>query len=171
MIDSFKKVLSLCHTGMKFVNLMCITSRFGIGHVIYCRILVSDLTSHLMRNVCSNIMARSLFVLLMSLGWLMPSGTFKYVVWCMFFRTDVLKMMLQSQLPMDRKLLAFILYADKAKLSTFGSQKGYLVIVRLANLPTSMQNGESFAGGRVVGWCCGLASPKPNFRVSTPIWT
>ena len=82
----------------------------------------------------------------------MHSGTFKYVVWCMLFRTNVLKMMLQSQLPMDGKPLTFILYADKAKLSTFGSQKGYPVIARLANLPTSMRNSESFAGGRVVGW-------------------
>ena len=152
MTDSFKKASSLCHIGMKFVNSRCITSRFGIGHVICCRILVSDPTSHLMRNVCSNAMARSLFVLLTSLGRLMHSGTFKYVVWCMLFRTNVLKMMLQSQLPMDGKPLAFILYADKAKLSTFGSQKGYPVIARLANLPTSMRNSESFAGGRVVGW-------------------
>ena len=82
----------------------------------------------------------------------MHSGTFKYVVWCILFRTDVLKIMLQSQLPTDGKPLVFILYADKAKLSTFGSQKGYPVIARLANLPTSMRNGESFAGGRVVGW-------------------
>ncbi|KAI9450373.1 hypothetical protein HD554DRAFT_2044235 [Boletus coccyginus] len=58
----------------------------------------------------------------------------------------------QTGLPSDRKLLAFILYADKAKLSSFGCAKGYPVIARLANLPTVIQNGEGLGGGRVVGW-------------------
>ena len=31
-------------------------------------------------------------------------------------------------------------------------------------------DGEGDEGERR-GRCCGLASPKPNFRVSTPIWT
>ncbi|KAF8833931.1 hypothetical protein BDN67DRAFT_992758 [Paxillus ammoniavirescens] len=59
---------------------------------------------------------------------------------------------LQSQLPPEGKPLAFILYADKAKLSLFGRAKGYPVVARCANLPTAIRNGEGFGGGRVVGW-------------------
>ncbi|KAI5985055.1 hypothetical protein EDD15DRAFT_2390223 [Pisolithus albus] len=59
---------------------------------------------------------------------------------------------IQSKLPLDGKVLLFLLYADKAKLSSFGRQKGYPVVARLANLPTSIRNGEGIGGGRVVGW-------------------
>ncbi|KAI6127987.1 hypothetical protein EDD16DRAFT_1690555 [Pisolithus croceorrhizus] len=59
---------------------------------------------------------------------------------------------IQSQLPPDGKVLPFILYADKAKLSSFGRQKGYPVVARLANLPMSIRNGEGIRGGQVVGW-------------------
>ncbi|KAG2078672.1 hypothetical protein BDR04DRAFT_1124392 [Suillus decipiens] len=59
----------------------------------------------------------------------------------------------QSQLPPDAKPLAFILYADKSKLSSFGTQKGYPIIARIANLPVHIRNGNTaLGGGRVVGW-------------------
>ncbi|KAG2117400.1 hypothetical protein BD769DRAFT_1629767 [Suillus cothurnatus] len=58
----------------------------------------------------------------------------------------------QSQLPPGAKPLAFILYADKTKLSSFGTAKGYPVYARLANLPTKIQNGRGTGGGYVVGW-------------------
>ncbi|KAG1890418.1 uncharacterized protein F5891DRAFT_1131709 [Suillus fuscotomentosus] len=59
----------------------------------------------------------------------------------------------QSQLPPDAKPLAFILYADKSKLSSFGSQKGYPIIARIANLPVHIHNSNTaLGGGRVVGW-------------------
>ncbi|KAG1867364.1 hypothetical protein F4604DRAFT_1881653 [Suillus subluteus] len=58
----------------------------------------------------------------------------------------------QSQMPPDAKPLAFILYADKAKLSSFGREKGYPVIAHLANLPIAIRNGNGVGGGRVVGW-------------------
>ncbi|KAG1785854.1 uncharacterized protein HD556DRAFT_1450294 [Suillus plorans] len=59
----------------------------------------------------------------------------------------------QSQLPPDAKPLAFILYADKSKLSSFGSQKGYPIIARIANLPVHIRNSNTaLGGGRVVGW-------------------
>ncbi|KAG2100727.1 hypothetical protein BD769DRAFT_1643762 [Suillus cothurnatus] len=58
----------------------------------------------------------------------------------------------QSQMSPDVKPLAFILYADKAKLSSFGREKGYPVIARLANLPVAIRNGKGLGGGRVVGW-------------------
>ncbi|KAG2160202.1 uncharacterized protein EDB93DRAFT_1261699 [Suillus bovinus] len=59
----------------------------------------------------------------------------------------------QSSLPKDEgKPFAFIIYADKAKLSSFGHQKVYPVIARCANLPVGIRNGEGFSGGRLVGW-------------------
>ncbi|KAG1801725.1 uncharacterized protein HD556DRAFT_1438724 [Suillus plorans] len=58
----------------------------------------------------------------------------------------------QSQLPPDAKPLAFILYADKTKLSSFSTVKGYPVVVRLANLPTDIHNDQEMGGGYVVGW-------------------
>ncbi|KAG2047497.1 hypothetical protein BDR06DRAFT_1013796 [Suillus hirtellus] len=58
----------------------------------------------------------------------------------------------QSQLLPDAKPLAFILYADKMKLLSFGTAKGYPVVARLANLPTDIRNGQGTGGGYVVGW-------------------
>jgi hypothetical protein len=61
-------------------------------------------------------------------------------------------MQLQSRLPPDAKPLVFILYANKAKLSSFGTEKGYPIVVRIANLPVEIRNGTGVGGGRVVGW-------------------
>ncbi|CDO77886.1 hypothetical protein BN946_scf184838.g3 [Trametes cinnabarina] len=58
----------------------------------------------------------------------------------------------QSKLPFPMKPLLFILYADKTKLSSFGTAKGYPVILRCGNLPVDIRNGEGPGGGRVVGW-------------------
>ena len=44
------------------------------------------------------------------------------------------------------------LYADKTKLSSFGTEKGYPVMARIANLPVKIRNGEGIGGGCVVGW-------------------
>ncbi|KAJ7749592.1 hypothetical protein DFH07DRAFT_869219 [Mycena maculata] len=59
----------------------------------------------------------------------------------------------QSTLPNDpaAKPLCFILYADKSKLSSFGSQKAYAVVARLANIPIAIRNSIQFGGGQVVG--------------------
>ena len=46
----------------------------------------------------------------------------------------------------------FCIYADKTKLSSFGTQKGYPVIARCTNLPVGLQNGTGIGGGRIVGW-------------------
>ncbi|KAG1907529.1 uncharacterized protein F5891DRAFT_974232 [Suillus fuscotomentosus] len=59
---------------------------------------------------------------------------------------------IQSQLPDGAKLLGFILYADKTKLSSFGTARGYPVVARLANLPTKICNSQGIGGGYVVGW-------------------
>ncbi|KAI0658337.1 hypothetical protein C8Q70DRAFT_917521 [Cubamyces menziesii] len=58
----------------------------------------------------------------------------------------------QSKLPTTHKPLLLILYADKTKLSSFGTAKGYPVIVRCGNLPVHIRNGEGPGGGRIVGW-------------------
>ncbi|KAF8273399.1 hypothetical protein EI94DRAFT_1564102 [Lactarius quietus] len=56
----------------------------------------------------------------------------------------------QSQIPTSGNPLCFILYADKTRLSSFGTAQGYPVVARCANLPTSIRNGNGFGGGRVV---------------------
>ncbi|KAG1908350.1 uncharacterized protein F5891DRAFT_1124177 [Suillus fuscotomentosus] len=57
----------------------------------------------------------------------------------------------QSSLLKDEgKPFAFIIYADKVKLSSFSRQKAYPVIARCANLPVGIRNGEGFGGGRLV---------------------
>jgi hypothetical protein len=58
----------------------------------------------------------------------------------------------QTDLPKDGKPLTFCLFADKTKLSSFGTQKGYPVIARCTNLPVSLRNGTDTGGGRIVGW-------------------
>ncbi|KAH9961701.1 hypothetical protein BGW80DRAFT_1181151, partial [Lactifluus volemus] len=58
----------------------------------------------------------------------------------------------QSQIPEGGSPLGLILYADKTKLSSFGTTMGYPVVARCANLPASIRNSNGFGGGRVVGW-------------------
>ncbi|KAI0631788.1 hypothetical protein C8Q77DRAFT_1074747 [Trametes polyzona] len=49
---------------------------------------------------------------------------------------------IQSTLPDGQKPLCLSVYADKTKLSTFGTTKGYPVIMRCTNLPRYIRNGE-----------------------------
>lgn len=58
----------------------------------------------------------------------------------------------QSELPPGASPLCFIIYADKTKLSSFGTEKGYPIIARIANLPVHIRNGNGVGGGQVVGW-------------------
>lgn len=58
----------------------------------------------------------------------------------------------QSGLPNGAKPLTFCVFADKTKLSSFGTQKGYPVIARCTNLPVKLRNGTGLGGGRIVGW-------------------
>ena len=53
---------------------------------------------------------------------------------------------------MTGKPFGFILYADKTNLSSFGTEKGYPVIARCAQLPIDVRNGTGVGGGCVVGW-------------------
>ncbi|KAJ7056214.1 hypothetical protein C8F01DRAFT_1062415 [Mycena amicta] len=87
---------------------------------------------------------------------------------------------LQSGLPdtsdEHAKLCPYILYADKAKLSSFGTQKGYPIIARLANMTVGIRNTTRWGGGAVVGWLPIVAedtnetgkTPYTNFK--TAVW-
>ncbi|KAK0219569.1 hypothetical protein EDD85DRAFT_924068 [Armillaria nabsnona] len=57
-----------------------------------------------------------------------------------------------SSLPPGGKPLAYILYAGKTRLSSFGTEKGYPVVACIANLPDAICNGKTWGGGTVVGW-------------------
>ncbi|KIM45701.1 hypothetical protein M413DRAFT_430427 [Hebeloma cylindrosporum] len=59
---------------------------------------------------------------------------------------------IQSNIPEGGKPLCILLYADKTRLSSFGTAKAHPVLARLAQLPVEMRNGEDIGGGRLVGW-------------------
>ncbi|KAG2011541.1 hypothetical protein CC2G_011648 [Coprinopsis cinerea AmutBmut pab1-1] len=56
----------------------------------------------------------------------------------------------QSKLPAGALPFCIILYADKTKLSSIGTQKGYPVYTQCPNLPAELRNGVGLAGGRMV---------------------
>ncbi|TFK58364.1 hypothetical protein BDN72DRAFT_751716, partial [Pluteus cervinus] len=60
---------------------------------------------------------------------------------------------IQTQLPdVDGKPICILLYSDKTKLSTFGSQMGWPILAQLMNLPSHIRNGNGLGGARIVGW-------------------
>ncbi len=121
-----------------------------------CRIsfatLSSSLRCNLMLNACGSLMASASSVSTMNLTPRTGSGRFRWVVPLLRWNTLAYVFQRQSQLPRDAKPLGLVLYADKTKLSSFGTEKGYPIIARVANLPTYIRNGEGPGGGRVVGW-------------------
>ncbi|KAF9019316.1 hypothetical protein BDP27DRAFT_1439933 [Rhodocollybia butyracea] len=81
-----------------------------------------------------------------SLGMLKKLYKFNGVKWERFIEepwTADTWWKVQSQMPegLHAKPFFIILYADKNKLSSFGTEKGYPVIARCANLPQDMRNG------------------------------
>ncbi|KAI6142404.1 hypothetical protein BKA82DRAFT_3985064 [Pisolithus tinctorius] len=66
---------------------------------------------------------------------------------------------IQSSLPEVPNAVpfAFIIYANKTKLSLFGTAKCYPVVVHCANLLIEIQNSHAIGGGCTVGW---LPVPK-----------
>ncbi|PCH42571.1 hypothetical protein WOLCODRAFT_71761, partial [Wolfiporia cocos MD-104 SS10] len=58
----------------------------------------------------------------------------------------------QSKLPPGATAFGIIIYADKTRLSSFGTQKGYPVVARVAHLPAEIRNSKGVGGGCVVGW-------------------
>ncbi|KAK0471799.1 hypothetical protein IW261DRAFT_1571685 [Armillaria novae-zelandiae] len=59
---------------------------------------------------------------------------------------------IRTALPTSGKPICYIIYADKTRLSSFGTVQGYPVIVRLGNLPSHIRNGQGVGGGCVIGW-------------------
>ncbi|KAF8164494.1 hypothetical protein K438DRAFT_1909729 [Mycena galopus ATCC 62051] len=49
------------------------------------------------------------------------------------------------------QLCPYIIYADKSKLSSFGTQKAYPIIARLSNMVVGIRNGNEWGGGQIVG--------------------
>ena len=75
---------------------------------------------------------------------------------------------LQSDLPSKAQPICFILYADKTRLSSFGTAKAYPVVARSANLPVHIRNGNRIGGGEVVGWLPIVSSsylPNPSINL------
>ncbi len=52
----------------------------------------------------------------------------------------------------EGKVVALLIYADKSKLSSFGTAKAYPVIMRILNIDSAVRNGKGVGAGRVVGW-------------------
>ncbi|EMD33070.1 hypothetical protein CERSUDRAFT_68155 [Gelatoporia subvermispora B] len=50
------------------------------------------------------------------------------------------------------RFFGIISYVDKTNLTSFGTQKGYPIVVRCANLPVHIRNSHGVGGGRIVGW-------------------
>ena len=59
---------------------------------------------------------------------------------------------MKTLLPEGAKMLCLELYVDKSWLSSFGTEKGYPVMVRIVNLPVGIHNSNGIGGAQVVGW-------------------
>ncbi|KIP07360.1 hypothetical protein PHLGIDRAFT_71277, partial [Phlebiopsis gigantea 11061_1 CR5-6] len=68
----------------------------------------------------------------------------------------------QSHLPENGKPLGLIVYADKTKLSSFGTLKGYPVMMCISNLLRCVRNGSGVGGTRIVGWLPIVAEDKEH---------
>lgn len=60
--------------------------------------------------------------------------------------------------------LGLYIYADKSKLSSFGTVTGYPVIARMAILPRSIRNSSGFGGAFMIGWLPDVSHPFPAFE-------
>ena len=58
----------------------------------------------------------------------------------------------QTALPKDGKPFGITLYADKTRLSSFGTAQGYPIMAQLVNLPQDIRNGRGLGSTQVVGW-------------------
>ncbi|KAJ7351162.1 hypothetical protein DFH08DRAFT_992342, partial [Mycena albidolilacea] len=60
---------------------------------------------------------------------------------------------LQSTLPknISAKLFPLYIYADKSKLSSFGTQKAHPIVIRVLNIIVGIRNSSEWGGGQVVG--------------------
>jgi hypothetical protein len=80
-------------------------------------------------------------------------GTLRYVVMLIATKCVLSKCnRCQTSLKGNGKPLGFIIYADKSKLSSFGTIKGYPVMAGISNLAMQLRNGSGLGAGRIVGW-------------------
>ncbi|KAJ8688724.1 hypothetical protein PTI98_013483 [Pleurotus ostreatus] len=66
---------------------------------------------------------------------------------------------IQSTLPEGGKPLLLIVYADKTRLLTFGTAKGYPVVARVGNVILNLRNGDGPGGGFMIGWLPVMEEP------------
>lgn len=74
---------------------------------------------------------------------------YRYVLFSSTFTTVTCG---QSDLPEDGKPLCITLYADKTRLSSFGTAQGYPIMAQISNLPPDIRNGKGLGSTQVVGW-------------------
>jgi len=74
---------------------------------------------------------------------------------------------MKSSLPEDAKMVCLEVYADKTRLSSFGTEKGYPVMARILNLPVEVRNSNGMGGARVVGWLPVVRSRYISIRFGT----
>ena len=66
-------------------------------------------------------------------------------------------------------MLCLELYADKTRLSSFGTEKGYPIMARIANLPVGIRNGKGPGGGHIVGWLPVVRTNSPHHQLLTSV--
>jgi hypothetical protein len=123
-----------------------------------------------MRSRYSNITGKFLSDVLMSHGLQIPGGSSRFVNYTLLSQiADSDSESVKSKLPEDAKPLCILLYADKTRLSSFGTAKAHPVIARCANLPIEIRNGEEIDGGRVVGWLPIVRTKRPSKLINSSI--
>ncbi|KAG6915116.1 hypothetical protein DXG01_013213 [Tephrocybe rancida] len=70
----------------------------------------------------------------------------------------------QSKLPAGGKPICITLYADKTKLSSFGTTTGYPIIAQIHNLPDYILNGKGLGASQVVGWLPVIADEDADLK-------
>lgn len=150
-----------CNTSMNpiLVLSLCFSVLSGTGQRTCFQIRILHLYLSGTLDDCSSLMVRTGSVLFMNHGQAMIGGKYRCGTSC-DFNCIILAHSIQSKLPPGAEPLCFILYADKSKLSSFGTAKGYPVIARCANLPVEVRNGDGLGGGRVVGWLPVVSLPS-----------
>ena len=151
---SSKRRLSQKNIKTNPARLMCGCVRSGNGLRVCYRTHNSSTTLYGTRARCRNLMddRHHGSGFMMNRGPQHGFGRYKYALSVGSGSLTQLTFNPQSSLPDGAKPVVLIIYADKSKLSSFGTQKGYPVIARCANLPVGMRNGNGVGGARVVGW-------------------
>ena len=78
----------------------------------------------------------------MSLGPQMHSGLHRRLICFRFLSRKITDKLIQFTLPDDpaAKPVCYVIYTNKSKLSSFGTEKAYAVVTRLANVPITIGN-------------------------------